>query len=256
MQPTSPLSTASDFTLAASTPSRAELFARRERIFFGAVAIVLTVTVLAGFSRTYYFNGLAPSPFPLSPLLHWHGAVYSAWLVLLVTQTSLIAKGRVSWHRRLGLVGCGLAASMVVLGVAVAVTRTASGVTVDRGIPPLVFLAVPLIGMLVFATLFGAAVLLRRNTAAHKRLMLLATLEIVTAAVARLPLVEDWGPIGFFGVIDVFLIAIIAYDIATLKRVHAATAWGGLFFVLSQPLRLAIGGSTPWLSLATWLTTM
>jgi hypothetical protein len=230
--------------------------ARRERIFFGAMAVMLALTVLAGFSRTYYFNDLVPRPFALSPLLHWHGAVYSAWLVLLVTQTTLIAKRRVSWHRRLGLVGCAVAASMIVLGIAVAVTRTASGVTVDRGVPPLVFLAVPVVGMLVFAILFGAAVLLRRQAAAHKRLMLLATLEIVTAAVARLPFVEDWGPLGFFGVTDIFLIAIVAYDIATLKRVHAATAWGGLFFVLSQPLRLAIGGSAPWLAFAAWLTSM
>jgi hypothetical protein len=224
-------------------------------MFFGAMAVVLAVAVLAGFSRTYYLNGLARAPFPLSPLLHWHGAIYTAWLVLLVTQTTLIAKGRVSWHRTLGFVGCAVAASMVVLGIAVAVTRTASGVTVDRGVPPLVFLAVPLIGMLVFAILFGAAVLLRRQTAAHKRLMLLATLEIVTAAVARLPFVEDGGEVGFFGVIDLFVIAIVAYDMATLKRVHPATIWGGMFLVLSQPLRLAIGGSSLWLSFATWLTT-
>lgn len=255
MQPTSTLATSSGFDSRLSTSSRAGPFARRERLFFGGMAAMLAATVLAGFSRTYYFNDLATAPFPLSPLLHWHGAVYSAWMLLLVLQTTLIAKGHVSWHRRLGIAGCGVAAAMVVLGIAVAVTRTASGVTIDRGVPPLVFLAVPLVGMLVFAVLFGAAVLLRRQAATHKRLMLLASFEIVTAAVARLPVVETWGPLGFFGVIDLFVIAMVAYDIATLKRVHIATAWGGLFFVLSQPLRLVIGGSTPWISFATWLTT-
>jgi len=226
-----------------------------DRMFFGGIAWVLSVTVLAGFSRTYYFNDFVADPFPLSPLMHLHGAVYSAWMLLLVLQTTLIARGRFRLHRRLGVAGCVIAASMVVLGIAVAVTRTADGVTADRGVPPLVFLAVPLVGMLVFAVLFGAAVLLRRQAATHKRLMLLASFEIVTAAVARLPVVETWGPLGFFGVIDLFVIAMVAYDIATLKRVHAATVWGGLFFVLSQPLRLVIGGSTPWISFATWLTT-
>jgi hypothetical protein len=219
------------------------------------MAVLLAATVIAGFSRTYYFNDLATAPFALTPLLHWHGAIYSAWMLLLVTQTTLIAQGQVSWHRRLGVAGCGVAAAMIVFGIAVAVTRTASGVTLDRGVPPLVFLAVPLVGMLVFAILFGAAVRLRRQAAAHKRLMLLATLEIVTAAVARLPVVETWGPIGFFGVIDLFVIAMVVYDLATLKRVHPATIWGGLFFVVSQPLRLVIGGSAPWISFATWLTT-
>jgi hypothetical protein len=84
--------------------------------------------------------------------------------------------------------------------------------------------------------------------------MLLATLEIVTAAVARLPFVENWGPIGFFGVIDLFVLAMLAYDLIALKRVHPATVWGGLFFVLSQPLRLLVGSSAAWLSFASWLT--
>jgi hypothetical protein len=223
-------------------------------LFFSAMAILLAATVLAGFSRTYYFNEAVATPFPLSPLLHWHGAVYSTWLVLLVTQTTLIARGQVSWHRRIGFFGCAVAAAMIVLGIAVAVTRTASGVTLDRGVPPLVFLAVPLLGMPLFAILFGAAVLLRRRVAVHKRLMLLATLEIVTAAVARLPFVENWGPIGFFGVIDLFVLAMLAYDLIALKRVHPATVWGGLFFVLSQPLRLLVGSSAAWLSFASWLT--
>lgn len=255
MQPTSTLAPTSDLEAHVSAPFRTSSSAQRERLFFGGMAILLAATVLAGFSRTYYLNDLAATPFPLSPLLHLHGAVYSAWMLLLVTQTTLIARGYVSWHRRLGFVGIAVAASMIGLGTAVAISRTASGVIMDRGAPPLVFLAVPLVGMLVFAILFGAAVLLRRRAAAHKRLIVLATLEIVTAAVSRLPLVEDWGPVGFFGVIDLFVVALIVYDRATLKRLHSATVWGGLLFVLSQPLRLIIGGSTPWLSFATWLTT-
>jgi hypothetical protein len=249
VQQTNVLVTGSDFVAQSFDRTRT-----RDRVFFSGIALVLAVTVLAGFSRTYYFNGFAADPFPLSPLLHLHGIVYSAWMLLLVLQTTLIARGRVRMHRRLGIAGCLIAASMVVLGIAVAVTRTADGVTTDRGVPPLVFLAVPLVGMLVFTALFAAAVLQRRNAAAHKRLVILATLETVTAAVARLPVVETWGPLGFFGVIDVFVIALVAYDLATLRRVHPATLWGGLFFVLSQPLRLVIGGSPLWISFATWLT--
>jgi hypothetical protein len=72
--------------------------------------------------------------------------------------------------------------------------------------------------------------------------------------VSRLPLVEDWGPIGFFGVTDLFVVAIAVYDFRTSGRVHAATLWGGLFLIASQPLRLVIGGSSAWLSFAAWLT--
>ncbi len=226
---------------------------QRERRFFGGMAVALTLTVLAGFSRTYYFNHWVAEPFALTPLLHWHGAAFSAWLLLLVAQTTLIATHRVGLHRRLGIAGAVLAVLMVPLGMSVAITRTASGVIADHGAPPLLFLAVPVIGMLVFGALVGAALYLRRDSGAHKRLMLLATLELATAGVARLPLVEDWGPPGFFGVTDLFIVALIVYDLVTRKRLHRATIWGGLFLVASQPLRLVVGGTGAWTAFATWL---
>jgi len=242
-------------TLAArqSAPPR-NLAAFRDRCFFTGLAIVLSFTVFAGFSRTYYFNDLVAAPFSLTPALHWHGAVFSAWMLLLIAQTALIATGRRDLHRRLGVVGAFLAFAMVGLGIYVAVSRTASGVMVDRGVPALLFLAVPVVGMVVFAALIGAAIYFRRQPAFHKRLMMLATLELVTAAVSRLPLVESWGPPGFFGVTDLFILAIALYDWLTLGRVNKATLWGGLFLVASQPARLLIGGTSVWLNFAAWLT--
>ncbi|HEX6998378.1 MAG TPA: hypothetical protein VF322_09545 [Gammaproteobacteria bacterium] len=229
--------------------------ARRERTFFGSMAIACALIVLLGFSRTYYLNGWMPAPFALTPLLHLHGAVFTGWMLLLLAQTALIAAHRVDLHRRLGIAGAALAAVMIVLGPAVAITRTAQGVIADHGAPPLVFLAVPLVGMAVFAVLVGAALYFRRRApAAHKRLMLLATLEIAMAGTARLPVVESWGPLGFFGVTDLLVLALAAYDLASTRRLHPATLWGGLLFVASQPLRLAIGGSALWLTFAAWLT--
>jgi hypothetical protein len=227
---------------------------RRERLFFGAIAWVSALTVFAGFMPTYYFNGVAGTAFVLTPMLYWHGALFTAWMVLLAIQTTLIATHRVDVHRTLGIVGVPLAAMMVVLGSMVAITRTQSGLIADHGAPPLVFLAVPLVGMAVFGVLVAAAIYFRRQSAIHKRLMLLATFELVTAAVSRLPLVENWGPLGFFGVTDVLVLALVVYDVASLRRIHTATLWGGIFFVASQPLRLLIGASAPWLAFTAWLT--
>jgi len=249
------VSTATSITAQSGASSLApSAEARRERRFFAGLAVAFALTVLAGFSRSYYFNGFAGERFELSPLLKWHGAVYTAWMLLLVVQTLLVAARRTDLHRRLGVAGAVLAAVMITLGTAVAITRTASGAIADAGVPPLVFLAVPLFGMVVFAVLVGAALVLRRRSAFHKRLMMLATLELVTAAVSRLPFVEDWGPVGFFGVTDLFIVAIGAYDFVTLRRIHPSTLWGGLALAASQPLRLAIGGSPPWLAFAAWLT--
>jgi hypothetical protein len=54
--------------------------------------------------------------------------------------------------------------------------------------------------------------------------------------------------------VDLFLLALIIYDLATLKRVHPATLWGGLFLVAWQPLRFMIGASESWHVFASWLT--
>lgn len=58
------------------------------------MAVALTVTVFAGFARTYYLKGyLGPAP-DIAPMLHLHGTVFTAWMLPLVSQTSLIAAGR------------------------------------------------------------------------------------------------------------------------------------------------------------------
>jgi hypothetical protein len=228
--------------------------ARRERRFFGGMAAACAVTVFAGFMPTYYLNGVAGAPFELTPVLKWHGAVFTAWMLLVAAQTSLIAANRLRAHRSLGAFGVALAVAVTILGAIVAITRTRDGLIADHGVPPLIFLAVPIVGIATFAALVAAAVLLRRNAAAHKRLMLLATFELVTAAVSRLPVVKDWGAVGFFAVTDLFVVALVVYDLVSRRRVHPATLWGGLAFVASQPLRLLIGASAPWQAFAAWLT--
>ena len=47
----------------------------------------------------------------------------SAWVALLLLQTTFIAARRVTWHRRLGVVGAILAVFLVVLFTKVATVR-------------------------------------------------------------------------------------------------------------------------------------
>ncbi len=87
---------------------------------------------------------------------------------------------------------------MMVLGAYVALTRFHAGLmNPPPGIPAGVLLAVALATIVVFPVLFGSALLLRRRVDYHKRLVLIATLELVTAAVARWPGVAPLGPPGF-----------------------------------------------------------
>lgn len=227
---------------------------RRERWFYLGMSIVIVITVFAGFAPTYFLRPYFTTE-PLLPLLHLHGLVFTAWIVLFITQTTLVATHRTHIHRRLGIAGGVLATLMVMVGVITAIIRAKQGAAPPGGPSGLVFLVVPLGDMLVFAILVGAGFYFRRRPDVHKRLMMLATIGILTAAVARLPFaIMQAGPIAFFGLTDVLVVVCVLYDLITLKRVHRATALAGLLIIASQPLRLMIGGTQAWLTFATWLT--
>jgi hypothetical protein len=67
---------------------------RFDNFFFPGMAVVILATVFIGFARSYYLAGVFRAPLP-NLLVHIHGAVFSSWIVLLITQTSLVAAGRV-----------------------------------------------------------------------------------------------------------------------------------------------------------------
>ena len=229
---------------------------RRERLFYLGMSAALVITVFAGFAPTYYLRPYFTTA-PLMPLLHLHGLVFTAWLVLFVTQTTLVARHRTDIHRRLGIAGGVIATLMIIVGVTTALIRAKQGATPLPNISPLSFLVVPLGDMFVFAILVGAGFYFRRRPDVHKRLMMLATISIMAAAIARLPFaIMRAGPPAFFGLTDVFVVACIVYDLVTLRRVHRATALASLFLVASQPLRLMLGGTNAWLSFAGWLTNL
>jgi FtsH-binding integral membrane protein len=225
-----------------------------EHRFFTAMAIAIAITVLAGFARTYYLRAYFDSP-PISPLLHLHGLVFSSWVALFVAQISLVAADRVRLHRRLGVAGGVLAVILVLVGVTTAIVRVREGFSPPGGPPPAVFLVVPLGDMALFAGLIAAGLYYRRQMAVHKRLMLLGTIALLAAPIARLPFgFLRSGLLAVFATADVFVVALIAYDFAMYRRIHRATAWGGLALVASQPLRLMLGGTAAWLAFAGWLT--
>ena len=250
-QPT--LETSTSSPVSAAPKSAAKIVAKkRERLFYSGMAAAIFLVVFAGFAPTYYLRPYF-TPTALPALLHVHGVVFSAWLVLFVTQTFLVAANRVRLHRRLGMAGAWLAAVMVVVGAVTAVVRAKEGAA-PPGIDPLAFLIVPIGDILVFPTIVAAGIYYRRRPDVHKRLMLVAMIGILGAAFARLPVVGGLGPIAFFGLTDLMLVAVAVHDFATLGRVHRATLLGGLLVAVSHPVRLLIGATPVWMAFAKWMT--
>lgn len=227
---------------------------RAERIFFTGMAVAILITVFAGFSRTFFLRPLFQSQ-RLIPVLIVHGILFSAWIVLFIAQTTLVATKRTRIHMRLGIVGGVLAVLMILVGTYTALVR-AKGPSPLPDINPLSFLTIPLGDILIFAILVGAAFYFRRRLDIHKRLMLLATITLLPAAVARLPIgfIETGGPFVFYGLSDLFIVPMIIFDIVTRGRPHRATLIGGALLVASHPLRMVIGVTNAWISFATWIT--
>jgi uncharacterized membrane protein YozB (DUF420 family) len=230
----------------------------RDRWFFTGMAVAAALTVFIGFARTYYlrdvFLGDVGAP-PLPTLVHVHGVVSTCWILLFLTQASLIAGKRTDIHRRLGVGGAVLAVTMLVVGYLTAIEGARRGVTPPGGPPPLAFLSVPLGTILAFAILAAAGISQRHRSETHKRLMLLATIAVLTPALARIGrLIGTDGPPVAIGGTCAFVLFCMLYDRRAHGRVHPAFLWGGIFLMVSLPARFAIGTTEAWHSVAGWLT--
>jgi len=223
-----------------------------DRRFYSWAAAVAAVVVLLGFARTYYLKTVFGAP-ELPLLRHLHGLVMTSWFVLFIAQARLVAARRIELHRRLGVVGAGLAVLILAVGTTVAIDAARRGSS--PGPPPLVFMVIPLVDMAVFAVLVGTALWFRRRTDIHRRLMLLATLSLLPAAIARIPLelIRSSVVLAAFGLADLFILACVAYDTFRARRLHPAFGWGGLLVVASHPLRLLLAGTAMWMRFARWL---
>lgn len=220
--------------------------ARSPRIFT-LIAVGAAIVVFAGFARSWYLKAWFGTP-ELPSLVHVHGAVMTLWFVLYVLQATLIATHRVALHRRIGLLGVALAVLVLLIGTHTAIEAA----RLDRmpG-PTLAFLAVPLGDMVVFALFFGLGLGYRHRPDIHRRMMTLASIGMLGAALFRLNI--PGGLPGTIGVIVAILAACVAADWLVNRRPHRAFAIGALLIALSWPLRLWLAETQPWQRLAGWL---
>jgi len=218
--------------------------------FFPGMAVAIVLTVLVGFGPTYYFRTFTDAS-ALPRLTHVHGLAFTAWVLLLTTQVFLVAGGRRDIHRRLGAVGGALALMMVGLGVLVALATARRDIAAGQRDDALGFLIIPLGDILAFAALVAGALALRARRETHRRLMLLATLAILPAAIGRIP----W--LGGTGGIIVYFLAMIAaapvYDWRARGRPHPVSLWGGIGVFLFALGRFLASESAWWRAIATRL---
>lgn len=231
---------------------------RTERGFFAAMAAAILAAVLLGFARTFFlrpwFEAYSAVHAPRETIFYVKGVFFAAWFVLFFAQASLIATGNRALHKVLGLTAFGLVPVMVVLGTvgSLIAARRPTGFF-DIPAPPLEFLIVPLASLWLFGVFAGTALAWRRFPEFHKRLMLLASIVMIEAAIARWPFgFVAITPSAPFWVSTLFLLPLVWRDLTTRGRLHPVTLWGGLVFIAIGVVRDPISHTQAWHSFAQW----
>jgi hypothetical protein len=230
------------------------------RYFYFYMALACIAVAFLGFAPTYWVP-MASGKVPPMPVVHFHGLLFFAWTLYFAFQSWLAASGQVARHRTIGMIGVSLATAMTIFGFLVAVNvmkRSAAAGLANEGIA---FAIVPLSGIAFFAVVFTLAIANVRRPEIHKRLMLLAGISLLDAAVARwfLTFLAPPGPLGPPPVpvtiapalvAYLLLVAAIVFDWRTRGRPHPVYVYGGIALVAVKLLNWPISTTPLWHSFA------
>lgn len=216
-----------------------------ERRFYTGMALLMVALVLIGFGPTFYLKPFdlihypRPAP-PLTPSLMTHGLVFTLWLLLFLTQTSLVAAGRRDLHRKLGVGGMMLAVMLVPIIYLNAVWQVARA-SQPPFTDPLTWTAVPLVPVPFYIAMIWLGWRWRqRDLQAHKRLMLGVMIMLTEPAIGRLPIAPP--TLGGFSALAVggwlLFIPLFLWDRRSLGHLHWATRLGASFYALMIAIKL------------------
>lgn len=226
------------------------------RYFYFNMALACAAVAFLGFAPTFFLP-LASGKFFAPPSILIHGIVFFAWSLYFVYQAWLPAAGRTGRHRSVGMIGVSLATAMTMLGCIAGATSMQRAAALGQKDAGLAFFIVPLGGILFFAVVFAIGIAMIRRPEVHKRLMLLAGISILDAAVARwfLTFLAPPGPPGpppvavtlppAF-VAYLLLVVAIVHDWRTRGRPHAVYVIGGIALVALKVLSLPISATHAW----------
>jgi hypothetical protein len=200
------------------------------RGFYAGIAWLLAAVAIAGFAprSLAIVNGAMPMP-PL--VVHLHAAVMAAWVTLLALQATLVLSGRLDLHRKLGLASLVVGPLLAIMLIAITIIRQndAAGTPTYSIVNNILFVQIR--AVVLFPVFFIWALRTRRtDLETHKRMMLLATLAVLDAGIARMTwLPYNRFPVDYLAVhvyLFLLLVPALVHDWLKLGRVHRAWLWG------------------------------
>lgn len=252
---------------AATTPGTP----RAESRFYVRMAYACAAIAVLGFVPSYWVPA-ATGTFPGTPVLHLHGLLFTAWTILFVVQTRLAASSRFERHRLLGYAGISIATAMLLLGVLVVLQGIDSAALRGLESRARAFSIVPITIILFFFATVTVALANVRRPDVHKRLMVVASITLLTPAFARIiALVAPEGapqpglggepPPVVFSLVPSFLSNLLLvwamlHDWRTLGHPHRVYWIAGAALVAVELLRVPLGQTTAWHTVTVWLSGM
>lgn len=249
------------------------------RWFYAWMAMTCLAIAVLGFMPTY-FVPLAAGTFKAEPIVHIHGMVLFSWCALFCTQTWLVAKGGTLAHRSWGMLGIAIVAAMVCVVTAVVSLRISQaatpGMPAEQAFGLKSFAWVSISALVFFVPVFVLAIVNIKKPDVHKRLMLLGTISLLGAPIARwfltflapppdpnaavfllangnpapvAPPIEVAIPPSLVG--DILWVVAMVYDWRTTGRVHPVYIIGGAIMLVVQLTLSPIAHSDAWQSIAT-----
>lgn len=226
-----------------------------QRFHIGMALLMIGIAVV-GFWGTY-FGPLVRGTLDAHWLIDVHAAVFSAWLVFFLGQAVLASRNQIRTHQKIGsYFGVPWGLMLLVIGFFVTFAVIVPGVGKDHAVENYAIPLMASLGDLVaFGGLFVAAVLYRKRPAIHKRLMLIATISLMEAPIARLA--RNFGglkSLAFLFLVSLFpLFIAMGYDRWTRDRIHPAY-WIGLGVLVLKLSRFFWAQTETWHAVASWLT--
>ena len=252
--------------MATGSVRSADSMRRDAKWFYVWMAGIFVLIAFGGFIPTYWTK-LAAGTFKGMPILHIHGMLFFAWTLFFLAQTTLVATGHTPNHRNWGMAGISLATAMGFTVVFAVINSIKVAATIGMADEARRFSVVSLSGLAVFAVFMWVAIANVRNSDLHKRLMLLAMIPLMHAAMARLfmtafapadakgpPPVFVAVPPGIF--VDLLIVAAIVHDWRKRGRPHPAYLIGGTILLAVQLLAVPISTTATWMVIAKWVESL
>lgn len=234
-----------------------------QRSFYVLAATVCCVVAFVGFAPTFWLP-LAEGNFRQPFVVYLHGLLFFLWMLLFVGQAAFVASGRIARHETFGMAGIALAAGMLCVGVLMTIHSLHVGIAQGFSEQAREFAIVPLSAILLFAALVAVAIAKRRDSEAHKRLMLVATASLLQPGIGR------WfalflAPAGGHGpppvavtivpglLADLVIVAAMIYDRGRRGSIHPVYWVAGTGLLAVQLLRLPLSHTSAWMAVAGWL---